>query len=449
MNTIITQLPISKFSYKIALLILCIAPALNGCQTDEEQLLSLIPEQEFTDSGTFFKHHGHDLFDTGEAIEPTNDGGYIIAGSSEIPNAEVGSFGEAWIFKTNAVGEMEWETKLGGKWGDNASGIVQTQDGGYLAAGMRSFYEDDRRRQVTLLKLDANGELEWEKDYGGEWDDKTTSMQETTDGGFILTGVTATRDGIDDATDKYEAWVIKLNSQGDIEWQKILGGSLMDEANQVIQAADGGYVVAGMSKSADGDVGKNNGDSDAWVFKLDANGELIWSQAFGGTDSDYATSITQSPDGGYVVVGGSESLEGDGDVSNNIGFTDFWVLKLDANGNLQWNQSYGGRGNDIAAATLVGADGGYVVAGHSRSSDGQVESNAGQYDIWVIKIDDDGALIWKKSIGLSGHDMVEDMKYSRDGNYILTGNSKSSNEEANRSDAFLLKLDYSGNFVQD
>jgi hypothetical protein len=284
---------------------------------------------------------------------------------------------------------------------------VQTSDGGYVVAG----YSKSEDGDVTgnhgdfdfwVVKLSEGGSLQWQKSLGGSDDDRANSIERTSDGGYIIAGGSGSRGGYvpsvessglkdGDVTGNHgddDFWVVKLSQDGALQWQKTFGGSRDDVANSIMRASDGGYVVIGYSESEDGDVTGNHGDfwgfKDFWVVKLSEAGELQWQKSLGGSDNDDAKSIMRTSDGGYVVAGGSWS--DDGDVTGNHGYEDFWVVKLDQGGSLQWQKSLGGSGGDVANSVMRTSDGGYIVVGGSGSSNGDVTGNHGGFDFWVVKL---------------------------------------------------------------
>lgn len=186
--------------------------------------------------------------------------------------------------------------------------------------------------------------------------------------------------------------MVKLNATGNVEWQKTLGGSdYFDLAHSIQQTSDGGYIVAGESSSNDGDVTGNHGLRDFWIIKLNTTGDIEWQKCFGGSNDDEARSIQQTTDGGYIVAG--NSLSDDGDVTENHGGRDFWVVKLDSTGNIEWQKSYGGSNDDGAHFIRQTEDGGYIIAGNSESNDGDVTGNHGEGDFWIVKLVGDGTPI--------------------------------------------------------
>jgi len=233
---------------------------------------------------------------------------------------------------------IEWQKCLGGRYNDQAYSVQPTEDGEYIIAGV-SMLDDDKTighhgyRDFWIVKLDKNGSIQWQKYLGGSNDDRAYSIQQTNDNGYIIVGGTESYDG--DVSGNFvgwdfrsttDFWVVKLNKEGNIEWQKCLGGSSWDEAHSIQQISDGGYIVAGWTYSNDGDVKGNHGYSDFWVVKLDNKGKIEWQKCLGGSDEDHAYSILQTKDGGYIVVG--TTFSNDGDVSGWQGGSDFWVVKL-------------------------------------------------------------------------------------------------------------------------
>jgi len=238
--------------------------------------------------------------------------------------------------------------------------------------------------------LFAQPTIEWQQNYGGSSADYAQSIQQTLDGGYIVAGGSSSNNGdVSGNNGGWDYWILKLDGTGNVQWEQNYGGSGYDYAYSIQQTLDGGYIVAGRSSSNDGDVSGNNGGWDYWILKLDGTGNVQWEQNYGGSLDDGAFSIQQTLDGGYIVAGGSES--NDGDVSENNGdAADYWILKLDGTGNVQWEQNYGGSGNDRAYSIQQTLDGGYIVAGYSLSNDGDVSGNNGDYDYWIVKLSDDG-----------------------------------------------------------
>ena len=288
---------------------------------------------------------------------------------------------------------IEWARCYGGSDREDATSIIQTADGGFIVAGTSESNDGDvsgnhGRADYWVVKLNSSGVLQWQKCLGGSDWDEASSIAQTTDGGYIVAGYSSSNDG--DVSGNHgtaDYWVVKLNSSGDIEWQKCLGGSGGDGANSIAQTADGGFIVAGTSQSNDGVVSGNHGGNDSWVVKLNSSGDIEWQKCLGGSSSDFAYSIAQTADGGYIVAG--YSLSNDGDVSGNHGSADYWVVKLNSSGDILWQKCLGGSDWDVANSIAQTSDGGFIVAGYSYSYDGDVSGHHGDGDYWVVKLSPD------------------------------------------------------------
>lgn len=294
--------------------------------------------------------------------------------------------------------------------------------------------------------------IEWEKSLGGSDHEYARKIQQTADGGFILSGITFSTNG--DVTNNhgiYDAWLVKLRADKSIEWQKTFGGSSDDGGYYVGQTADKGFIMGGFTKSTDGDVPKQQGISDAWFIKTDAAGTVQWNKTYGGTDYEVMSVIRQTPDGGYIAAG--YSMSGNGDVTQPVksGQQDWWLIKMDANGNKQWDKSYGGSDDEVAYALDLAPGGGYIVSGTSRSNDGQVTNAKGNYDIWTVRLNDAGAILWQKTFGGSGHEQSHSVLATADGGFLVTGSTQSADGDLNGNegelDAVVVKYDAAGNLL--
>ncbi|MCX5886174.1 MAG: BACON domain-containing carbohydrate-binding protein [Proteobacteria bacterium] len=305
----------------------------------------------------------------------------------------------------------EWAKTYGGSGADFASPIQQTTDGGYIVAGgTSSFSVFGALTDFWVVKLDSNGNITWQKTYGGSDADFASSIQQTTDGGYIVAGYTKSF-----GAGNYDAWVVKLDSNGNVTWQKTYGGSDADDASSIQQTTDGGYIVAVYSSTTA--VGL------FWIVKLDSSGNVVWQKTYGGSDADFASSIQQTTDGGYIVAGETHSF--------GAGSYDAWVLKLDSNGNINWQKTYWGSDSDSASSIRQTADGGYIVAGSTTD-----------YDFWVLKLDSNGNITWQKTCGGSDFEEASSIQQTTDGGYIVGGTTTSFG--AGFYDAWILKLDSNG-----
>ncbi|HMC98240.1 MAG TPA: T9SS type A sorting domain-containing protein [Flavobacteriales bacterium] len=297
---------------------------------------------------------------------------------------------DVWVVKLDDMGNITWQKALGGTSYDVARGIEQTAEGGYIVAGETLSNNGDMTGNhggydAWVVKLDGMGNITWQKTLGGTNYDGAYAVRPTTDGGYVIAGDTFSNNG--DVTGNHgdhDAWVVKLDAVGNITWQRALGGSDADNAHAVEQTTDDGYVVAGSASSTNGDVTGNHGVYDAWVVKLTAVGNITWQRALGGSASDHAQAIQQTTDGGYVVAGSAGTNSGD--VTGNHGGSDVWVVKLDDMGNITWQKAMGGTSDEEANAVRRTADGGYVVAGRTNSGDGEVTGYHDNMDAWVVKL---------------------------------------------------------------
>ncbi|MEP7170801.1 MAG: hypothetical protein ABI855_15640, partial [Bacteroidota bacterium] len=332
---------------------------------------------------------------------------------------------------SQAVPVIAWQKCLGGSDFDMANGIQQTADGGYIVVSYTNSNDGNVSgnhggADVWIVKLDGAGSIQWQKCFGGTQDDDAFSIQQTADGGYVFAGRTSSNDG--DVTGNhggnYDCWVVKLDGTGTIQWQKCLGGTGEDEATAIQQTADGGFVFAGWTTSDDGDVTGYIGSLDYWVVKLDTAGIIQWQKCLGGTDNDYGYALCLAADGGCVVAGGSDS--NDSMVSGNHGYRDYWVAKLDTVGSLQWQICLGSSWDDEPSSVLQTFDGGYLVGGGVFSStSGNVSGGHGNYDYWIAKLNPAGVFQWQKCLGGSEDDYSSSVQQTADGGYVMTGMSLS------------------------
>jgi len=355
-----------------------------------------------------------------------------------------------------AQSTIEWQRCLGGSSYDVAHSIQQTSDGGYIVAGISESNDFDVSGNhgwydYWIVKLYSSGGIEWQRSLGGSNGDYANSIQQTSDAGYIVAGYSASNDS--DVSGNHgglDYWVVKLNSSGNLEWQRSLGGSLNDYAYSIDQTSDGGYIITGESASNDGDVSGNNGSIDYWIVKLDSSGEIEWQRSLGGSFDDVAESIQQTSDGGFIVAGYSAS--NDGDVNGNHGNGDYWVVKLDSSGSIVWQRSIGGSSYDWAYSVCQTNDDGYIVAGRSYSNDSDVSGHhgtPGDYpDYWVVKLDSSGSIEWQHSLGGTYDDFAYSIHQTNDNGYIVAGYSLSNDGDVSGNhgeyDSWVVKLNSSG-----
>jgi len=320
-----------------------------------------------------------------------------------------------------------WGRTYGGSGDDGATSVQPTADRGYIVAGWtRSFGSGDL--DAWLLKLDADGAVVWQKTYGGANADVANDVRQTADGGYIVAGETALPRPENPLACWKDAWLLKLDANGNVVWQRAHGADGCATAAAVRPMPGGGYVVAGSIDSSTGLA------SDAWVFKLDAEGNILWQKTYGGSDYNHANDIQLTADGGYVVAG-------DRDLPYETG-RDAWILKLDSGGNVVWQKSYGGAGDDAAYSVQPTADGGYVVAGDHQSTDLEWPGHVA----WVLKLDASGDIIWQRSYGQARpfNGSGRSVRPTADGGYVVAADFQVC---CDRSVATLLKLDAGGKLI--
>jgi hypothetical protein len=380
------------------------------------------------------------------SIQLTNDGGYIVAGFSESNDGDVsGNHGDKdyWVVKLNSSGAIEWQKSLGGTGVEIGSLVQQTNDGGFIVAGNSYSNDGDVSgnhgdKDYWVVKLSSIGNIEWQKSLGGSVEDSTNSIQQTNDGGYIVVGYSFSNDGdISGNHGSSDYWVVKLTSLGILEWQKSLGGTDMEYSPKIQQTIDGGYIVAGESFSNDGDISGNHGSSDYWVVKLTSLGILEWQKSLGGIDMEYSPKIQQTIDGGFIVAG--SSFSNDGDVSGNQGQTDCWVVKLTSDGTIEWQKSIGSSYYDNSTSIEQTNDSGYIISGFV-----DYEQFPTNFDYWIVKLNSTGTIEWQKSLGGSGFDVAFFIQQTNDGGYIVTGYSESNDGDVSgnhgNGDYWIVKL---------
>jgi len=304
-------------------------------------------------------------------------------------------FGSSLIVLVNAEASwVMWSQTYGGIENNYANSVVQASDGGFVLAGK------------WLVKTDELGNLEWNRTYEGA--DRFSSLVEVSDGGFVLAGDTRSY-----GAESADFWLVKTDESGNIEWNQTYGGADFDRAYSLVKTSDGGYALTGKTLSF------GAGEYDVWLVKTDGSGNMEWSRTYGGAGNDYAFSLVETSDGGFAFAGGNR------------------LVKTDGSGNMEWNQTYGGTGNDAIRSLVETSDGGFALAGYTRSF------GAGNYDFWLVKTDGSGNIMWNKTYGGVGYDRAYSLVETSDGGFALAGETRSYG--AGNYDVWLVKTDESGN----
>lgn len=290
-------------------------------------------------------------------VEQTNDGGFILTGSTLSIGA--GS-NDVWVIKTDASGDTLWTRTYGGIEYDDGQVIQQLSDNGYIIIGNTKSYGAGSL-DIWLIRADASGDTLWTRAFGGSNNDIGYSMQTTTDNGFILAGRTASF-----GTDGYDSWLVKTDASGDTLWTRTYGGTEADQLLDVQQTADGGYIVTGHTMSC------GEGLEDLWLAKTNASGDTLWTKTFGGSEADRGDCVRQTTDGGYIVTGYTQSF--------GAGSDDLWIIKTDASGDTLWTKTFGGSEVERGHCIQQISDGEYIIAGHTFSF------GHGESDVWLIRL---------------------------------------------------------------
>jgi hypothetical protein len=389
------------------------------------------------------------------SIKNTSDGGFIFVGEQatdkELSGLETIK-GQIWVVKLSSNYTVEWEKRVGDYMNfEVPCQIVESKEGGYMILSYAVSDSSDvicspsNLNEILMTKLSSKGEVQWRKCFGGKSYELSYSLINSSDGGYVLLGVTDSNDG--DVSGNHggrDTWVVKVSSTGNIQWQKCLGGTSTETLLSIVQTTDGGYVLAGYTNSTDGDITNNHGSGDVWVVKLSSQGILQWQKCYGGSGGDFALSIIQTKDGGYIFAG--ETNSNDGDVKgNHSGYSDAWVCKLSTTGELQWQKCIGGFLDERINSIIQTYDGGYMIAGWTDSKDGDITDFRGGYnDGLIAKLSSKGDLQWIKSMGGSVDEKFRSILPLPNGGYLAAGFTSSKDIDvlgnSGREDAWIVKI---------
>lgn len=352
---------------------------------------------------TFQKTYGSVYGNQANAIISTNAGGYAVAGWYDVE----GSFtAEFYLVLIDAQGDTLLTKTYGSKVdttanltvngsGNEGYNLIQTDDDGFFFIGERHEFPGGPS-EVFAVKINATGEMEWSKTYGGFDNEYGLSVHQTDDGGYAIGGFTESF-----GTGTRNFYLLRTNSFGDILWTKTYGGTSIEAANQIQPTSDGGYIMVGYSFSF------GAGNSDIFVIKTDEDGEIIWEKTYGGDLNDLGLSITLTEEGGYIICGGTESF--------GAGNSDVLIVKINADGEVQWSKTYGGSGYELGASITKTANNDFIIAGYTRSF------GAGGEDFYVLKIDTQGDTIWTKTFGGESDDSAKSVISTSDNGCIIAG----------------------------
>ena len=397
--------------------------------------------------------------DVAKSVVATLDGGFAVLGYTQSMDGDViGKTTENydfWVLKFNSDALLEWNKTYGGSGDDRGNSLIETSDGGFALLGYTDSVDGDvttnnGNRDFWVVKIDAFGALTWQKSIGYAGADEGMSIIETSDNHFILSGVLdVSASGGEGNFGRLSTrhaggdyWSIKITQTGGVVWSRFYGGSFTDNPAGVLETASNNLIIVGGSDSNDVDITNNKGSYDFWVVKSTKDGDIIWEKSFGGSEIDEARGIVSSGDGNHVIVGDTRSSEQD--VSLNNGAADLWLVKISDDGDVLWNSSIGGSNFDVGRSIDLTFDGGFIIAGSSRSFDGDVLQNQGQNDAWIVKINTFGELLWETTVGGSEIDFAYDSVQLNNGTIIAVGETNSSNgdilENKGFTDVLIIKI---------
>ncbi len=379
------------------------------------------------------------------SINPTNDGGFLVAGiTSSPPDGDVtlpniGSW-DFWLVKMTLRGEIEWQKRYGGQDEDRIWVSHQTRDGGYVVGGSSRSGISGTKTEASrgdkdfwLIRLDANGDLIWDKTIGGNRLDAIRGdIIEMPDGGFFIAGVSES-DASGDKTQAnrgdWDFWVVRVNRQGDIMWDKTYGGDDKDVLQAVLPMADGGFLLGGSSESGiSGDKDDFlRGLNDFWIIRIDRNGRMLWQKTIGGNWDEQIFDMAQAENGTIYLVGFSGSDAGFEKTNPSYGSHDYWLVAIDPDGNKLWDKNYGGQKPDDAYDIRINRDGNIIIAGiaNSEVSGSKESTSEGKVDYWLVYLTPDGEQIWDESYGASLRDALTEIEILSDGSILMAGHTES------------------------
>ena len=361
------------------------------------------------------RSYGGTSYDVGSSVRQTSDSGYIITGGTA-------SYGhgfpdlDMWFIKTNASGDTIWTRTCGGTRNDDGLSVQQTSDSGYVIAGYTLSFGAGAY-DIYVIKTSATGDTLWTRTYGGTRDEEGNSVQQTSDGGYIIAGYTSSF-----GAGSFDVYLIKTNASGDTLWTRTYGGGGDDEGNSVRQTADSGYIVAGFTSSF------GAGNEDIYLVKTNASGDTLWTRTYGGSGYEEGSSVEQTADGGYIVAGYTDSFGADS--------ADVYLVKTNSAGDTIWTRTYGGSGSDEANALGKTSDGGYIIGGWTSSF------GAGSRDVYLVRTNASGDTVWTRTCGGTGIDYGSSVQQTADGGYVAAGYTTS---VGTGGDVYLIKTDETGN----
>lgn len=446
---------------KITIYLLAVLPFISCNESDLPTT-----KKELEKEIIWSKTYGGSEDDETTGVVATPDGGVIVIGHSKSTDGDVTKLyaeTDIWVTKIDSNGNIVWNKIIGGSLNDYAISIIKTKDNNYVIAGYSGSSDYDLPRNLgqhdfMIMKINENGSILWTKTYGFIGHDHAHKIIQTKDGGLFVAGF-ADYSGLIGQPSNGEGHILhrgkapmhgvgeylgmKLTASGDFEWYRYFGGTQNDRVTDVVEGDDGSILMAGYSESNDFDFVGGKGSYDYWVVNLSKEGHLHWKKNFGGSDIDQAYGIVKTDSNSYILVGQSNST--DGDISNPKGNSDVWVVHFDQHGHLIWEKSFGGTAFETALSIKKVGYNNFTVLGHSRSETTDFV-NKGQNDIYLFSIDihANSSVIWQKTLGGSEFDLGYDFAQTSDNSYILVGVTNSINGDfllnKGKNDRFVVKV---------
>lgn len=383
-------------------------------------------------------------------VKATADYGFILVGSSlsrKSGNKKQNNNGDLdfWIWKMDENGELDWQKNFGGSGSDFLQGLALTSDAGYILGGTsnsnKSYDKSENSKggeDYWIIKLSATGGQEWQKTIGGNGQDKLQCILQTRDGGYMLGGSSSSEPSNKIEQSKYggkttenygnlDYWIVKLDKKGAIEWQETYGGIYVDELRGIEQTVDGGYILGGYSNSpsSGNKIDNNKGIGDYWILKIDKKGAVEWQKTIGGSMDDQLFVLHQTYDKGFILGGNSNSSIGEDKTKDNSNGTDFWIVKLDTDGKILWQETYDYGNVDNLTSLVENLDNTILIGGfaHNGNTIGKQKVEKGTDDYIALKINETGTVLWDKVVGSDGKDILKKVIETRDGGYLMAGTS--------------------------
>ena len=355
-------------------------------------LLFFVPRIDAQIDTLWTKTYGNGSFNEGYAVQQTPDSGFIITG---VTYSSIATLEDVWLICTDSLGNLLWTKTYGGDSFDMGNDVQLTVDGGYIITGVTT-PTSVNFPDVWLIRTDQNGDSLWTKSFGGDGIDIGKAIQQTSGGGFIIAGWTNSFD-----VDSTDIWLIRTDNNGNLLWSKTYGGNNHDQAWSVRQTLDDGYIVIGYTTSF------GNGNYDVWLIRTNSNGDTLWTKTYGGEYWEYGYDVRQLSDGGFILTGYASSPR--------LNDVDLYLIRTNSNGETLWTKTFGGTENEIGRSVQETSDGGFIIAGDTDSF------GAGNSDVWLIRTDLDGNLLWTKTIGGWHHDRGFSLQITNNTSYIVAG----------------------------